>query len=235
MLGFLISTLFVNGFVFSPLSAARKIILVGIGIFTLSILFDWYYSKWRFRLPALLTVSVVAFLWIFWPVLVAKEGFLLIGIAASGILYMIWHIVLSDMLRTDPLRIGSSMVALGIGTGAVAILGASALLGQMALSISAGVGAYLLIAVLFRNLPSGTLISWPAATISSLLGFGALLLADLSWITLLLLAPIPLVAKIPLPNHYPRWIQAGIVFMACLTMAGVAIFSAWYGSEEVVY
>jgi hypothetical protein len=85
-------------------------------------------------------------------------------------------------------------MVLALGTGVVAVLGASAVLGVVSIAAGSAAGATLLVQVLLdRPAPVGRSISLPAASAASLAAIAAVMTAALPWYAL-----IPLMAAGPL-------------------------------------
>jgi hypothetical protein len=63
--------------------------------------------------------------------------------------------------------------------------------------------------------------------IAALVGGGAVLLAELQWYCLALLALIPLVVRLPGPARAPVWLQAVIFSLYGFAVAGIACYLAW--------
>ena len=67
----------------------------------------------------------------------------------------------------------------------------------------------------------------PAMLIGGLIGTGAMVLAKLPWYALLVLALVPLAARLPGPERAPVWLQAVIFSLYGFAVAGLACFLAW--------
>ena len=234
VLAFISTALLLNGFTFLPLSGTRKIILVGMLVLIMAGFFEAYLANWRYRLVVLVVISGLLFLWIVWPVLLRMEGSVKWLIAAGGVSYVIWHTVWLDSIRKNAMQSTASVLALGLGTGGVAIFGASALYGQLSISIGAAAGA-LLFFVAFSELKTNTLLTYPAGLLTSLLGMATLVFADLPWYALVLLAPIPLIARIPVPARYPVWIRTGILVLIVMLPVVLALLSVGNVEDDSPY
>lgn len=232
--GFIATALLLNGLDFSPLNGTRKIILAGVAAAIVAVFFQIYLTSWRYRLAILGVIGILAFLWVAWPVLMRTDGISKWVLAVGCSAYVLWHIVMLDNLKEKPLQAASCVLALGVGTAFSAILGASALYGQLSMSMAAAAGA-LLCLLLFSELKSGLLLTYPAGLLLGLFGTATLLFADLNWIALVFLALIPLVARVPLPERYSRWQTMLILNMAVMLPAAMAIFSVWYITEDSLY
>ena len=120
-------------------------------------------------------------------------------------------------------------MALGLGTGGSALLGASALLGQFGLALGAAASAYLLLQTITNSrLPCGRSFTLPLSLIAGLIGCLTVLTAQLPWYALFMLAIIPLAAKIPVPEKMGLWLQSLLLSIATLTCAAGAIYLTWY-------
>jgi hypothetical protein len=205
-------------FNFEPLSAIKKIVLSGLIAAVIGLL---------------LACSNVA-LWMLWPVLQQKEiqeaTIYSIGIVA----YVTWVTILMDRLATKPARAGSAGMGLGIGIGISASLSASALLGQLGLAIGMACSAYLL-AQLTSGKPfsCGRTFTLPLSLLCGLISPATMMLAQMPWYCLPVLAAIPFVAHVPLPRNWS--IREQIVMLSILTLiiGAVSILLAWNKSGGI--
>jgi len=244
VLGFIVTAVLLNGFVFLPINGTRKIILTGIGALCLAGVFEFYFQTWRYRLQVFVVVGVSAFFFMAWPVLMRLESMDIWVIVLGGSIYLAVLISLFDGLKDKPLQASAGVLSLGLGTGISAILGASALYGQLAISMGAAAGAILCVLffstlfsfdVFYSKLKTGFLLTYPAALLLGLLGLATLLFADLPWFALVFLVLIPLAARVPVPRVFADW--QGIIFLSFIVLlpAVGAIFSVWYMADESPY
>ncbi len=220
-------------FNFEPLSAIKKIVLSGLIAAVIGLLLDLT-PNWRFmRYLIAIACSNVA-LWMLWPVLQQKEiqeaTIYSIGIVA----YVTWVTILMDRLATKPARAGSAGMGLGIGIGISASLSASALLGQLGLAIGMACSAYLL-AQLTSGKPfsCGRTFTLPLSLLCGLISPATMMLAQMPWYCLPVLAAIPFVAHVPLPRNWS--IREQIVTLSILTLiiGAVSILLAWNKSGGI--
>ena len=123
---------------------------------------------------------------------------------------------------------GSGGAAALIGHGGAALLGASALRGQLGLAVGAACGAYLLIQMVSgQKLPCGRTYTLALSLLSGLIAAATLLLAKLPWYCLPVLASIPLAAYIPVPERLALWLQAIIASLFTGAVAAAAIVLMW--------
>jgi hypothetical protein len=128
-------------------------------------------------------------------------------------------------------------LALGLGTGISALLGASALLGQLGIAIGAIAGGYLLLLVFKQEIPLGSNLTLPVGLLSSLLGIAAVVYASLPWYSLLPLALIPVTINIPLPGELSRFFRLLLLAAYTLPLTIIAIVITWYvtSSNQSMY
>ena len=227
--GFIVTVVFVNGVDLLPLTAARKIIMLGIAAAVIGALLDHRNVRWPRRPLYFALLSVVASAWVLGIVPLRKNGLEMLVVGAGIAIYSAWITYWLDRLHDDELRAVSATVSLGLGTGLAAIIGSSALFGQLAIAISAGAGGVLLLALLQKKNVAGSVFTFPAGLLLGLIGCTAVAFADLPWSVLLVLSLIPVAARwIPLPNNKSRWLQAAVLTISTLALAGIALAYAWH-------
>lgn len=232
--GFAVIVYLASDFTLEPLTASRKIVLLGFISALLGLLLSLMQSR---RLAALLPVlGGAAAIWTAQRILQQQppQVALLWGAGcAAYVAILVWGM---DKLENDPLRAASAATALGIGTGGAALVGASALLGQFGLAIGSSAAALLCIHILGnRALPAGRVFTLPLALIAGLTGCIAVLGANLPWYALPILAAIPISAwLLPLPGISAR-IQSLTLAILAFAFAGVAIYVTWRAAGDVPF
>lgn len=224
--GFAATVYLLTDFRFFPLSSHRKILLLGGGAVLLGLLLD--FLPWR-RLASgvLFIAAVAAALWLVWPRFRFMEGWQLWALAVAGPAYVAWLVVGCETLRQKSLQADSVVFALALGTGLSALLGATALYGQLASAIAAAVGARLLLQFLNKPVVAGSIMLVPLVAVNALLGLGAVVYAKLPWYSLLLLALIPLLMRVPLSATMPRSLLTVVTVLIACVPAALAIFLTW--------
>jgi len=227
--GFIVTVLFVNGVELQPLTAVRKIILLGFAAAIVGAFVDQRGARWAGRPLYFATLCVLASAWVLGVVLLRKSGMEMLAAGAGIALYTGWTTYWLDRLHDDELRATSATVSLGLGTGIAAIIGSSGLFGQLAVAVSAGAGGVLLLALLLKKNTAGCVLTLPAGVLLSLIGCSAVAFADLPWIVLVILSLIPLAARwTPAPESWSRWLRAAFLTISTLALAGIALAYAWY-------
>ena len=220
---------FVAGFNFTPLTATRKIILLGFAAPIIGMLADFAFKPTRIGAMVFALAGAAATLWVFWPILAQKEAPQAWLFGATAVVSITWSIGFSQIYLTGHgVRAGAAGLGLGLGAGIGAILGASASYGLYGIAVGAGAGAYLL-AQMIRGTKSaaGATFMLPAALVPGLIAAGAMVLAELRWYSLLVLALVPVAACLPLPEKAPLWLQAVLVSIYSFMVAGAACALNW--------
>jgi hypothetical protein len=224
--GFAATVYFASDFAIEPLTGMHKIIWLGIAASALALpltLLTW--SHWR---PILTALAAGSALWVLWDMLQqqALADALLWG--AGCALYAGWLVFWFDGLRNKSVAAGNAGLALGLGTGMAAMLGASALLGQLSLALGAASAAYLLIQLITDSrLPCGRSFTLPLSLIAGSVASLAVLSSQQPWYTLPVLALIPLAAHIPIPEKWTVRLQSLALSLLTLACAAGAIYLAW--------
>lgn len=223
-LGFYAAAWLIIGLQLTPLTSTHKILLSGMVAAAAGLLFDALPGGRR-RLQWLLAAAAAgAAVWLVWPVLMRREGvsFWLLGGRAG--LYLAWLVVAGIGLRGRPLPAGATALSLALGTGICAVYGASTLLGQLAASIAAAAGAFLILAVLLVRHNAGAALLLPALILCGLLGVSACVYAKVPWVSLPVLAVIPVIARLPLDEAKAAWMRAVVLLLATLPAAAAAVY-----------
>src|SRR2546425_3147236 len=132
-------------------------------------------------------------------------------------------------LAEDGVRAGAAGLALGVGAGGAAILGASLTYGLYAMAVAAGSGAFLLVQMIIgRKIHAGATFMLAAALVTALLAAAAMILAQVPWYAVVALALVPLAASLPVRAGAPVWLQAVLLSFFGLFMAGIACALAWH-------
>jgi hypothetical protein len=226
MAGFAATVYFAGGFGYDTLTPAHKIFWLGIAASVISIPLSL--MTWAFWRPFLSMMSAGLAVWVSWHLLqkqsIADELIWSIGCAV----YAGWLVFWFDGLRNKSIAAGNAGVALGIGTGMVAIFSASMQLGEFGLALGAASAAYLSIQVITNSrLPCGYSFTLPLSLVAGILAGTSFISSPQPWYTLPALALIPLAASIPVPERWSVWLQTLVLSLLTFTCAGVAVYLAW--------
>ena len=224
-----------SDFTIAPLTAARKIVLLGLVSAALALLFHLIQLR---QFGSLLPVlGGAACIWTVQRILQQQplQPALLWGAGcAAYVAILVWG--MDKLSDKEPLRAASAASALGIGTGGAALVGASALLGQFGLALGSAAAAHLLVQMIVNKaLPTGRIFTLPLAMIAGLTGCVAVLSAQLPWYALPILAAIPFAAWFaPLPRLSVR-VQSLLLSMLTFGFAVGAIYVTWRMAGDVPF
>ena len=230
--GFLIAVYLIGSLSFWPLTAMRKLLLLAIIAPMLGVAADFAFKPHRATGLLAGAFFALASVWAFWSVLAQRPIGDALVLGGGVAVFVLWTIASTMALHTEPLRAGSAGLALGLGAGIGAILGASAVFGLFGIALAAGTGGFLLVAMI-RGKPvtGGATIALSVSAISALIAAGTLVLANSPWWSLAALALIPLAARLPVPDRAPAWLQAIVVSIYTLVVAAAYCIYAWKYAE----
>lgn len=227
VIAFTVTVYLVSGISFEPLTASRKIVILGFAASVLAIALTLFRAAWV--RPLLAAAGGGAAIWVAARILEQQPAANMFLWSAGIALYAGWLAFWMDKLNGEPVRAGSVGLALGLGTGMTALLGGSALLGMYGLSLGAAAGAYLLIQMITNSrLPCGHAYTLPLALIAGLTGSLAVLTTLMPWYALIALAAIPAVGLFtPASERAGLWVQSALLSAATLACAAGAAYLTW--------
>ncbi len=230
--GFATTVYLVGAFGFVPLTATRKIVLVGLVAAGAGVCADFAFKPTRATGVALGVLFGAAAAWVFWSVLAQKPMSEALVRGGTVVATVAWLVAACYALRDAPVRAGAAGLTLGLGTGIAAILAASASLGQYAMAVGAACGGFLLVQMIRgKTLFAGATLTLAVGVLLGLIAGGTLMLAALPWYALPVLALVPLAAGIPLPARLPVWGEAVLASLLAGIPAAVACFLVWQSSR----
>jgi hypothetical protein len=231
--GFYTTVYLAGALSFTPLTATRKLVLLGLLAPALGVLADLAFKPRRSTEVVLGILFGAASAWVFWSVL-AQKPMAQAAVLGTGIaVFVAWTAGFMASLERDSVRAGAAGLALGLGTGVSAVMAASAVLGIYGMALGSACGAFLLLQMfLGRRIDAGLTFCLGVGVLGSLIAAAAMMLASLGWIELGLLALVPLAARIPLPARWPVWAQATALSACTLVCGGAAAGAAWLATRS---
>ena len=228
--GFLVVVVLTIGLSFESLTSTRKLVLVGfaaaIGASGIELAARASSRPLRGALAAAVAVSAV---WVVLRILQQKEigTALLWGAAAAVYLSALTESALQA--GDDGVRASATGLALGLGTGGLALLGASALMAQIGIAIGAAAGATLLVQMLSgtRAQPGWTL-ALLAAVVCGLACLIAVFTGALPWYCLLPTLATPWATRLVPPGTRPLWLTSIFNAVVALIPMLLAVGLAWF-------
>ena len=192
------SVYLVMGAQITPITSTKKIALLGLGAVIVGLILDKLDLGRLKNSLVLILGAAAAATWLVWPVAMRQSGLELAQWMALPALYVIWVALFTTSLDDTSAEDDATTTCLfGFTTGAVAILGASVLLGQLGIAIGAAAGAYVLLSLSNKPLNLGYSYTYPVAMIGGLIGIAAVIYAKLPWYSLIPLAFIPAINYVP--------------------------------------
>jgi hypothetical protein len=224
--GFALAVYLASDFSIEPLTAVRKIVWLGVAVAVLGLPLQWLkLPSWMSGVFALAAAGLA--LWVLQRILQQQEIQPMWQWGISSALYVGWMVYWLDGLQAQPVRAGSAATALGLGTGGAALLGGSALLGQLGLALGAAASAHLLVQILSRRVPCGRCYTLPLSLLVGLIAPLAVLTTELPSDAILPLGLIPLLARMPVSDKHARWLQSLLLLVLPLLCATLAIYLTW--------
>ena len=230
--GYATMVVLAGDFSFSPLTAARKVMLIGVVAALVGLAADLVPQPPRYLASTLVVVGGLVASWAFISVLRQREG--MAGYATGGgiVLFVALLVAAVLRLRADGVRTGAAGLGLGLATGIAAVLSASIGYLLAGVAIAAASGALLLMQVILaRELAAGFTGALPIGLLAALFAVATLLLAQLPWYALPLLLLVPLAAALPVPQRAPMMARAAMASGYALAAALLPILAAWYAAR----
>ena len=118
-----------------------------------------------------------------------------------------------------------------VSIAALPFTGLGVILLQYGMALGAGSGAFLLLAMLLGGrVQAGASLTLTVSVAAALIASGAVLLATLHWYSLIALAMVPVLVRLPLPRG-AIWMQAVVACVYAFVAAGGALAVAWLSAR----
>lgn len=237
ILGFLATVGLVTGYEMIPLTSSRKIVLIAVFSALLGFLIDYLREHINIKplqvLATLVVFALLALLWVLWPIITRGDaGWSMLPL----FIYVAWTVAVLQLMQNNTIKLGVSLISLGLGTAIVCILAASALYGQLATPFSVAVGVwfvYYLVGISGDKLP--LVLYLPAGLIPAILAAGSTVFASMTPLTLLFLGMIPVAVALPLKANLNAWIQSVIRTLYAGIPIGLAVWYLLQQSADEAY
>jgi hypothetical protein len=213
------------GWSLQPLSAGRKVTLLIWLAPLLGVVLDHIARTTRWTVPVLSAACGLATWWVFASLLAQHDWTERAAMALGLFLFVAGFAALMLRARDDGVAAGAAGVAAGLGIGVAALLSASIGYFIGGVAMAAGAGALMLLQFgVNRPRAPGFTGTLPLAVGPALFGAASVLLAQLQWFVL------PLLALVPLAALFHPWRSAALrprMFAATgLAMVTAALFVA---------
>ena len=227
IVGFLATAELITDIRFSPLSSTRKIMLIALLAVPFAALRDILPVKDKHIHGLFFPLAGGLALWVLWPALQRMQGVTLAFTILTAFMYAGWMLATADRMRKNTSQSLSYMIALGVGTGGVAIMGATALLGQLAMALGMAAAGGFLVYLITAQGRAGAVALYPAVLASSLLAINAVVYASLPWYIPAIFMMIPWLTWTPIPNTLSDRLQRILRLLLCLLPVALALVVAW--------
>ena len=234
--GFLTTVVLAVGLSFETLTASRKMLLVGLAVTLLALPLELAPVLPTRRVRVLLAAAAsLAGVWVGWRVLQQQPMLTALGMGAALAAYMAAMVESTRAAHDDAVRACATALMLGLGAGALALLGASAVLGQVGIAIGAAAGATLLVQMVTgRGAPIGWTLALPASAVASLVALLSVLTGELRWYCVLPLLAVPWATRLVPVVPRPVWMRAILTSLAAFVPVAVALALAWRSATSSV-
>ena len=229
-IAYYVSAYLAAGFQFTPLTSTRKILILGMTAIALGLAVDFLKHKPRFLPAVIFVLGAAAMSWVIWPVAARQEGGEYWMMFLPSLIYAGWITAATESLRSKPDEGAMVALTLGLGTGISAMLGASALLGQLGIAIGAIAGGYLILLLLKQSIQLGSNFMLPVGLLSGILGIAAVVYASLPWYSLLPLLIIPAIIRIPVAGDSSKFKKLLFLAMYSLPFTIISVVITWISS-----
>lgn len=235
--GFVTTVMLTTGIAFEPMTSTRKITLLVMVIPVLAIVLQLIDKYNDFTIKVFYTFAAAAVLWVLWPVIKNNPSIEMLFLTLSYIAYAGWMMKMFMRMSEEPAIVASTAATgVGIAIGGAALIGASALLGQLGLALAAAGGAFLLIQLLTKNAEdSGLTLTMTSAMIAALVLPAAIEYAQVPWIVLPIVAIIPLLAFYPFENENRVWRNSIVLLVGMGVLAGLAFYLTTQSAGELLF
>jgi len=216
-------------FALSPLTATRKVILVGLIAALVGFSADFLRRPPPYVAYMLAILAGVVSTWAFISVLRQREDLSAFVLGTGIALFVIAMVSATLRLRRDGVRMGAAGLGLGLACGIAGVISASIGYLLAGAALAAASGALLLVQVMTgRMLVPGFTGAFPIGVLAAFFAGATLLLAQLPWYALPLLLLIPFAAALPTSvEKGPLIARAAVLGGYAVAAAALPILAAW--------
>lgn len=234
--GFAVSVYLATGFAFDPLTSTRKIILLVLLSPIMGVLLCYLNTSSKVILQLFSLIGGLAILWILWPVVSRNPTDMILPVLGYMI-YAGWMVnIFIRLSETTSIASGTASMSTGFAVGISALVGSSALLGQMGLSLGAAGAAFLLVQLLAnRDSGPGYTISFSSGLIAALVLPAAVVYAKVPWIVLPIVAIVPVIAFYPFEDDESIWKNTISLVAVMAIPIGFAIYLTVQSAGEMTF
>lgn len=217
--------------IFPPKVNTHKVIVLGLAAAALGLARDAIGGRAATWLTVSTLAAIGAIVWVVYPVLMRAESTDRVLAFTGVVAFFAALFFCVERLRPLPILPAAMLTWLGLGVGGTALLGATALYGEVGIAVGAAAGGVALTSM-FGAVPRlGATLLYPGLWFSGAVGVAAAVFSNLRWYSLAPLVLIPLIAAIPLPEHWTPRRKVILLSIPMILLAAFAIFVTWYSSR----
>ena len=221
------------GFTFPPSTSTQKLVAVVLLGVALTVPFEMFAPQLNAaRLRLLLAGAAgVAVLWVLSRLLLQQETLPALLAGGAAALYAALLVYAGSNAAPDPVPSAAAALVLALGSGVLALLGASALLAQLGICMAAAAGAVLLVLVIRgMGVQASRTLALPAHLAAGLIGPLAVATGSLPWYGLVPLLAVPWAAgRFPMKGR-AVWLRglvcSGMAFVPMLLAVFLSLYLA---------
>lgn len=236
-IAFLCAVALTMGLDFESLTSVRKLVLAATAAAALGAVLEFLAVRpqWTHRV-AIALATCLTVLWVLQRLLMQGDAAASVLAAAGASLFCLALLVGGERASQDPVCAAAIALVLGLASGALAVLGASAQLAQLGIAMGAGAGAVLLVQMLANlSAPVGWTLGLSAQVIAGLVGTLAVMTGSLPWYCLLPLLLVAWAARMAPTGDRPVWQRAVLCASFGFVPALIAVALAWFtGGQSAV-
>ena len=230
--GFCATAWLIGELQFTPLTLKRKLMLLALAAPALGLVADFAFRAGRTTAYVLGVVFGAAAIWVFSGVLVQKAPVQAFIIGGGVLLFVAWTVAFTASLHGNSVRGGAAALGLGLGAGFAALMGAAAPFPQLGMALGAGAGGFLLVQMMLgQRIDAGLVFCLAAGVQGALVATAALMLGNIGWVPLAILAAVPIAARLPLPARWAVWGQAVLASLYTVACGGAAAATVYLASR----
>ncbi len=235
--GFVVVVFLTTGFSFSPMTSTRKLTLIVLLVPVVAFIFQLGNKYLETLIKVACILISASLLWILWPVLIRGSIDEMLFPVLSYLIYAVWMVAMfMRMAELPAVTAGTSALACGIAIGGSAVIGASALLGQMGIAMAVAGGAFLLVQLLFRSEEfAGLPFTLTSGFLAALLLPVAVVYAKVPWLVLPVVALIPLISFYPFADDDRLWRNTVALLVGLAFPIGLAFYLTMQNAGEILF
>jgi len=232
--GFLTAIALVMGFSFEPITSVQKMVVVGVGATLMVLVLELADGQPTIRMRVAMALLVgAAAEWTVLRLLLQQDLVTALMAGSAAALYLVVLVESGTAVGEDTVRSSAAALMLGLGAGALALLGASAMLAQIGISVGAAAGATLLVQMITGQRAAGWSLALPASVVAGLVGLLTVFTGELRWYCLLPMLAIPWATRLVPAGTRAVWLTAILTAMAALVPMSLAVGLAWFAAAPL--